>query len=266
MPSAWRAIKATQRTILGSWGRLASTGICCGATMGILSRAKVTTINKYPKFFSCPFFALVSWPFTFANTASHQLNMVPRKQSTTICIWDLVATCNATLSHSLVTVSAINLSSGRLKVLISICLSLGSAWSSQNSNQRLATDWPPILVPKRDNYSPLSNKPVKKYMSYSSISSQWPLSMKHWSCVFHLSTSHVKRSTWALMPGMAENLSSLHALNACNVGIWFIAVRSTSSWSLSHQISILNVLQCIKIHIRTSLFENFWAKMEKVKF
>lgn len=158
--SGWWAITATHWTILGSRGRPASTGICCGDNMGILSREKLTTMHPYPKIFSCSFFALVSWPFTFANTASHQLNILPRKQSTTICIWDPVATCNAALPHNLVAVNAMTLSLGWLIVLISILLSL--VWSSQNSNRKLATDWPLGLVPKRDNCSPLLDKPVKK--------------------------------------------------------------------------------------------------------
>ena len=108
----WRAINATQRTILGSRGRPASIGILYGASMGILSRAKVNTMDPYPKLFSFRFFALVSWPFTLANTASHQLKMVHRKQSTTMRIWELVVTCSAALPHSLVTVNTINFSSG----------------------------------------------------------------------------------------------------------------------------------------------------------
>ena len=121
----WRAINATQRTILGSRGWPTSTGILCGASMGTLSRAKVTTMDPYPNLFSFPFFSLVSWPFTLANTASHQLKMVPRKQSTTMRIWELVATCSAVLPHNLVTVNAINFSSGRMIFFMSICLSLG---------------------------------------------------------------------------------------------------------------------------------------------
>ena len=158
----WRAINATQWTILGSQGHRASTGMFCGANMGILSRAKVTTMDPYPKLFIFPFFSLVSRPFTLANIASHQLKMVPQKQSTAMRIWEPVATCNIALPHSLVIVNAITFSSGRMIVFISIHLSLGFALSLQNSCRRLATVWPPGLVPNKESCSPLLDKPVKK--------------------------------------------------------------------------------------------------------
>ena len=163
--------------------------------------------------------------------------MVPWKQSTTMRIWEPVARCSATLPQSLVTVKEITFSSGWEMVFTSIHLS--GSWLLQNSSQRLATDWPPGLDPKRDNCSPLLGKPVKKYTLSDSISSRLPPIMKHWSRMLHLFTSHCKKSTCALMPVMVQNLKNPHALNACNERGWSNAAWSTSSFSLSCQTSIL---------------------------
>ena len=158
--SGWRAITATHHISLGSRGSPTPTVRCCETNIGTLSRPKLTAKAPYPKVFSCPFLALVSWPFILANTASHQLKMVPQKKFTAIRIWDPMAACSVVLLQILVTVKAITLSLGWDMVLIYIPLSL--VWTLQNSSQRLSTDWPPGLVPNRVKCSPLLGKPVKK--------------------------------------------------------------------------------------------------------
>jgi len=80
---------------------------------------------------------------------------------------------------------------------------------------------------------------------------------KHWSCMLHLSTSHCKKSTWALMPGMAQNLYKPHAFNASIEGWWFNAARSTSSCSRSHQSSMMYTLHPTKRQIRMQKIKLF---------
>lgn len=102
-------------------------------------------------------------------------------------------------------------------------------------------------------------------MSSSSISNRWPPMMKHYS-MFHLSTSHCKRSIRALLPCMPEKFSNMHALNASIVGIRFSVAKSTSSCSHSRQISILNILQCIKDILEPASSKKIGQKWRKNNF
>ena len=132
---------------------------------------------------------LVVQPTNICRQKSNNLNALSMR----------LATRTVALLYSLVTVKTINLNSGWIIFLISIRWSLGSTKPLQKFSLRLATDRPPGLVLNRDKWPPLLDKLVKKYMSSSLTSSRWPTSKKHWSRVSYLFTSHIRKSTWALI-------------------------------------------------------------------